>query len=115
MYYVSLAPLEDHNLVAGTIAHNFGIFDNGSQPIFETLLEFLVDKQVLLLLDNFEHVVEGGALLSDIIQRCKEVKLLVTSRMPLNVSVEHIFPFNPFKYRRLNHAVPWKKRCRVNR
>lgn len=95
--YVSLAATDDARLVPGTIAHGLGIFDNGRQPVAETLLEFLTDKQILLLLDNFEHVAEAATLLTEITQRCRAVKLLVTSRMPLNVSIEHVFPLQPLQ------------------
>lgn len=97
VYYVSLASLTDAQLIAGTIAHSLGLFDNGSQPIRQTLLDYLRDKHVLLLLDNFEQIIEGSTLVAEIIECCPSMKIIVTSRMPLNIRAEHVYPLQPLE------------------
>lgn len=93
--FVPLAPVTDYRLVGATIAGILGIQDSGKQPIEQTLVDFLSDKQILMVLDNIEQVVEASRLLSDILTQCKEVKMLVTSRTSLHIRNERIYNLAP--------------------
>src|SRR3989440_6836786 len=93
--FVSLASLNDPMLVIPTIARALGIRDNMGQPVFARLVEVLQQKQVLLLLDNFEQVVEAAPQVADLLTSCPELKLLVTSREVLHVRSEREFAVPP--------------------
>ncbi len=95
VFFVPLSPVTDSDLVASTIARTLGVRESGGQPLVESLNQYLLDKQILLVLDNFEHVAEKATLLADIISTAPEVKLLVTSRVRLRLSSEHDFPVPP--------------------
>ena len=69
-----------------------GVKETSATPIGNSLKEFLADKQVLLLLDNVEQLVEAAPELADLLMAAPQLKLLVTSRTPLHVSGEHEFP-----------------------
>jgi len=99
--FVSLAPLSDPELVIPTIAQALGIPEVGDagaetapQPL-ERLNTYLQEKQVLLLLDNFEQVVAAAPALVELLTACAQVKVLVTSRAVLRVSGEYECPVSP--------------------
>lgn len=93
--FVPLAPVTDYKLVPGTIASILDIQDSGKQPIEQTILEFLIEKELLLILDNFEQVIEASKFISDILSHCKYIKILVTSRTSLHIRYERIFSLLP--------------------
>lgn len=95
VYFILLASLSDPMLVAPNIAHGLGLIDTGSQPIQETLIAFLIDKKTLLILDNFEHVLGAGSFISELLSTCRQIKIIVTSRAPLRIRNERIFPLAP--------------------
>ena len=67
VYVVSLAPISDPDLVIPTIAHSLGLMESGSQPVLDLLKLSQRDKQRLLLLDNFEQVIEAAPLLTRVV------------------------------------------------
>ena len=86
--FVGLAPISDAQLVAFTIAQTLGAPDDGSQPPLERLKRFLRDRQLLLVVDNFEHVLGAAPQLPELLAACPRLQLLVTSRAALRVSAE---------------------------
>ncbi|UCD99602.1 MAG: DUF4062 domain-containing protein, partial [Chloroflexota bacterium] len=98
VYLVSLEPINDPGLVISTIAGTLGIREtSGSRPIAEILKEYLRDKQMLLLLDNFEQVVEVAPRVGELLEACPRLKILVTSRTPLRLRAENELPVPPLK------------------
>lgn len=95
VHVVSLAPLSDPAFVIPTIAHSIGLSESGSQPVLELLKTSQRDKQRLLLLDNFEQVIEASTLLVALLEACPDLKLLVTSREVLRLRGEHQFTVPP--------------------
>lgn len=93
--FVSLASLADPTLVPVTIAGALGIRDEGGQPILEVLLERLRRMRVLLVLDNFEHLLTARAVVSHLLAACPQLALLITSRAVLHLSAEHEYPLPP--------------------
>src|SRR4051812_48504462 len=93
--FVPLAAISDLGLVASTIAQALGVREVGSEPVIERLRSALRDKQLLLLLDNMEHVVAAAPLVVDLLGDCPDLKVLVTSRIRLRVSGEQEFPVSP--------------------
>jgi len=95
--FVSLVSVRDPGLVLSTLAQELGIRENGSQPLWEVLLAQLQARQLLLLLDNFEHVLAAAPLVADLVAACPLVKALVTSRSLLQVRGEHQFEIPPLE------------------
>ena len=95
VFFVSLASVTDATLVAALIVSTLGIMEKGGKTIEDTLKEFLRDKRILLLLDNFEQVITAAPLAAQLLRECPHLKLLVTSRAPLRVGGEHEFPVPP--------------------
>ncbi len=98
VYFVPLAPISDHTLVTSTVAQTLGVGDRGSQPIIETLGEFLRSQKMLLLLDNFEHVCEAASKVAKLLEMCSLIKFLVTSREVLHVKGEYEFHVHPLAF-----------------
>ncbi|TMD69535.1 MAG: tetratricopeptide repeat protein [Chloroflexi bacterium] len=95
VYFVNLAPISDPELVVPTIAQALGIREVAGQSLLERLQEELQQKQVLLVLDNFEQVVNAASQLVDLLAACPKLKLLVTSREVLHVRAEREFAVPP--------------------
>jgi predicted ATPase/class 3 adenylate cyclase len=95
VYFVDLAPLNDPELVVANIAHVLNVTERGGQPLLENLKTSLREKQMLLLLDNFEQVVQAAPAIADLLVACPKLKMLVTSRMTLHVRAEQEFAVPP--------------------
>lgn len=92
---VPLAPIRDPSLVALAIARAFGILGGGDHPPMTTVVEHLRDRSLLLVLDNLEQVVEAAPIVAHLLGSCPGLKVLATSRIPLNIRAEHEFPVPP--------------------
>ncbi len=92
VWLAELAPVAEPELIARTVAAALGVSEMPGRPLLETLIDAVGDRDLLLLLDNAEHVLGTVALLADaVIRSCPRVCLLVTSREPLGISGEHVF------------------------
>jgi len=89
---VELGRIAEAGLVARTIADALRVKEQPGHSAREALLEYLRDRQVLLLLDNFEHVLEAASFVRELRAGAPGVKLLVTSRTPLGVPEERVYP-----------------------
>ena len=88
-YIVMLAPVRDPALVASAIATVMHIQEAGSRSTEDLLIDYLRDREALLTLDNFEHVLAAAPLVTRLLDACTRLKLLVTSRSVLKLSAEH--------------------------
>src|SRR5258707_5946345 len=88
---VWLAALRDPDLVVPTILHTLGLSEDTKLSPFEQLVAYLREKQFLLLLDNFEHLLPAAVLLPQLLSACPKLKSLVTSRAVLHLQVEYEF------------------------
>jgi predicted ATPase/transcriptional regulator with XRE-family HTH domain len=86
--FVDLAPIRDPGLVISAIAQTLEIKETGGQPLINQLKQFLGDKRMLLLLDNFEHLLDAASLLAALLAAASQLKLLVTSRERLHLRGE---------------------------
>ncbi len=93
--FVPLAPISDPSLVLPTIAQALGIRDGGDRSLTDRLVIALRDRELLLVLDNLEQVLDAAPSLTELLASCSRFTLLVTSRAPLRVSGEHSFPVPP--------------------
>jgi predicted ATPase/DNA-binding CsgD family transcriptional regulator len=103
VYFISLAPISDPDLVIPTIAHLFGLTETGNQPFLDLLQAYLHDKHMLLLLDNFEQVITAAPRVADLLEACPALKVLVTSREVLHLRAEHQFLVSPLAFPDLRH------------
>jgi predicted ATPase/DNA-binding CsgD family transcriptional regulator len=108
VYLISLASIGDRELIIPTIVHALGLREDGRLSVFEHLKSFLFDKHLLLLLDNFEQVLEGAPELAELIAECLHLKILVTSRAALRIRGEYEFPVTPLPMPELKH-LPARK------
>jgi len=93
--FVGLAPLQDPDLVPSVIAQTLGLKHAGDRSVQEALLRHLEDKEVLLLLDNFEHLLGAVPVVADLVGGCPGLTVLATSRAPLRLSGERQYPLSP--------------------
>lgn len=91
IYFVSLAPLNSAELLISTIAGVLNLTFHGPEEPQTQLLNYLRDRELLLLLDNFEHIMEGVDLLATLLQQAPAVKIMVTSRERLYLHEEWLF------------------------
>jgi transcriptional regulator with XRE-family HTH domain len=93
--FVPLAPLRDAALLPSVLAETLGIKEVAGQALLETLTRYLQDRQVLLVLDNFEHLPTAAPVVGELVGRCPQLTVLVTSRAPLRLGGERQFPVPP--------------------
>ncbi len=94
-FFVSLAPIQDAGLVASEIAKTLGVPEEPGRPLVETICTQLAEKELLLVLDNFEQVQDAAKDVAEILRQCGGVKVLATSRQPLRISGERGVPVPP--------------------
>jgi predicted ATPase/class 3 adenylate cyclase len=95
VYFVNLSNINDASLVASAIAEALSIRELGSQPIVGSVKDFLKARQLLLVLDNFEQVVEAAPLVAEILSVAPRLKVLATSRQALHLYGERDYPVPP--------------------
>src|SRR5215207_8989962 len=95
VFFVALAAIADPTLVAPAITRTLGLAESGNQTAEELLEGYLRDRQVLLVLDNFEQVLESASLLDALLSAAPGLKVLATSRTALRLYGEHEFPVPP--------------------
>lgn len=94
VWFIDLAPLSDPTLVPYAIARIFGIVEIGATALITRLQDHLKFKETLLVIDNFEQVIEAAPAVAQLLKTCATLKVVATSREPLHVYGEHV------------HAVP---------
>lgn len=92
VWFVALDAVRDPALVASTIARTLGITDNVNRTAVDMLADSIGNGRVLLVLDNFEQVVDAGKDVAELLQRCPSVTCLVTTRIALRISGEQEYP-----------------------
>jgi predicted ATPase/DNA-binding CsgD family transcriptional regulator len=96
VWLAELAPITDPGLVAATVAAAVGVEEAPDRPVLQTLVHALRTRELLIVLDNCEHVIRSAMSLADaILRHCGRVHLLATSREPLGVAGEHVYRVPP--------------------
>jgi predicted ATPase len=85
VFFVPLETVNDPALVTTQIARSLNMETIGTQSLFEALKAYLRERHTLLILDNFEQLVQGAALVTELLQATSNLKVLVTSREALNL------------------------------
>ncbi len=95
VWLVELAPLSDPSLVANAIAQTLRIVTMGEEPLAEVLKRSLARKDLLLILDNFEHLLPAAPLVTELLSAAPRLNILATSRERLHVYGEQEYAVNP--------------------
>jgi predicted ATPase/class 3 adenylate cyclase len=106
VFFVALAAATESALVAATIAQALGIEQRAGRPRWEDLKSYLRDRQILLVLDNFEQVVTAAPAVADLLAAAPQLKVLVTSREVLHLRGEKEFPVPPLALPDRQHLPP---------
>ena len=95
--FVALASLSNAELVVPTVARFLGLREAEGQTPREALHALLRGKRLLLVLDNFEHLMKAAPEVAELIQKCPDLAVLTTSRAPLRVRGEQEYPVPPLR------------------
>jgi predicted ATPase/transcriptional regulator with XRE-family HTH domain len=95
VFFVNLAPLTDPILVPSASAEALEVKEQAGTDLLETLTDHLTEKHLLLVLDNYEHLLAASVVVASLLDRCRDLHVLVTSRIPLHLSREHEYPVPP--------------------
>jgi predicted ATPase/DNA-binding XRE family transcriptional regulator len=93
--WIDLTVLRDPALVPQTVAQALGLREQADHPFSEQVRAFLQDKQYLLLLDNFEHLLEAADFVANLLVHCPRLQILLTSRAPLHLRAEQQLVLTP--------------------
>src|SRR5215217_6389166 len=104
--FVSLAPLVDPAFVAPTIAERLGVRERAEQTLRDALVTHLAGKRLLLVLDNFEHVLPAAPLVAELLGACPALRVLSTSRAALHLSGEHLYSVPPLALPNVDRLPP---------
>ncbi len=124
VWFIDLAPIRDPDLVVPAIAAAMGVTERADRSALDTLKQALSDRVVLLLLDNFEHLILASPMVSQILASAPRLKVIVTSRERLRIQAEHDFPLlplpvpkstslNPETLRRIETVLLFEDRARA--
>jgi predicted ATPase/transcriptional regulator with XRE-family HTH domain len=95
VYFVSLAAFDQPALVVSTIAQTLGLKETEHRSLLDLVQIALRDKRLLLLLDNFERLLPAASQMANLLARCPQLNILVTSRAMLHIQGEYMFPVPP--------------------
>lgn len=99
--FVPLDGVTDSDLVEPAVAQGLRVRETGDVPLRSLLASFIGDKHFLLVLDNFEQVLDAAGVVADLLHACRHLKVLVTSRAPLRVSGERVVSVPPLSLPRI--------------
>jgi predicted ATPase len=105
VHFVSLAAIKDPTLVPVSIAQSIGLQDSRGTPLLEHLSRYLADVKLLLVLDNFEHLLPAREVVGQLLDASVLLRVVVTSRSPLHLSGEQEFPLPPLAVPRLGSQL----------
>ncbi|GAC1357097.1 MAG: hypothetical protein NVS4B11_29500 [Ktedonobacteraceae bacterium] len=103
IFFISFASVQNPNMVVSTIVQVLEVKGEDKQPLFDLLKNSIGNKQLLLLLDNFEQVIVAASQVAELVAACPQLKIIVTSREVLRIRCEHPFALVPL-------ALPSSKR-----
>lgn len=93
--FVDLAPVNDSKEVVPAIAQRINVFENTDEALIETIKRALKQRNMLLIADNFEQVIERAPVLNELLEAAPRLKILVTSREALRLTGEQEYPVPP--------------------
>ena len=106
VFFVALAAVSDPHLVASTLAGALSVSESAGRSLEEDLRDYLSDRELLLVLDNFEQVVDAAPLVGELLSGCPGLKVLVTSRTLLRIYGEYEYAVRPLELADPDHLPP---------
>ena len=95
-HFIGLAPISDPDLVVSRVAQVMGARETSDgRPLLESLKDYLHHKNLLLLLDNFEQVIAAALVVVQLLEHCRQIRIVVTSRTPLRLRGEREYAVSP--------------------
>lgn len=95
IWFASLASVGKLASVGPVIAGSIGVRESGTRSVVQDIIEFLSQRSALLLVDNFERLIDAGVVLSELVAACPELTVVATSQAPLRLHGEHEFSLSP--------------------
>ena len=93
--FIDLTPLDDPGLILPAVAQVLGIPESGGHPLAEVVQQALRGRELVLVLDNVEHLVGVASVVRDLLTACPYLTIMATGREPLGLRWEHVFPLEP--------------------
>lgn len=109
VFFIPLSAVTKADSIAACIAKSMNIIEIQGQNIYSTLKSALYDKNCLIVLDNFEHVIDAASIISDLLTSTCSLTIMVTSREPLRISGEHLFCVPPLEFVNFKEKTPIEK------
>ncbi len=109
--FVALAQLASADLVESALLKSLGGLYVVGEAVVDTLAQRLVDKHLLLVLDNFEHLLPAASLVAELLARTTKLKVMATSRAPLHIGGETIYDVSPLRVPDLSHLPHASELC----
>ncbi len=94
VYFTPLTEITSTDYIVPTVAESMGFVFSGTGSQQQQLGHFLEDKRALLVLDNFDYLAEGGAIIADLLKAAPHIKIIITSRERLRIQAEQVFEVN---------------------
>jgi predicted ATPase/class 3 adenylate cyclase len=97
VFFVELAPVTDPSLVPSAVAAALHLREGADRPVAETLTDWLLERELLIVLDNFEQVIDAAPFVTALLGAAPRLHVIVTSRAPLRLHGEQEYPVPPLK------------------
>src|SRR6185503_1393086 len=107
VYFVPLADDTNANQFISRMAQQLAVREGG-RPLLENIKDYLRDKQMLLVMDNFEQLVSAASVVADLLATAPQLKILVSSRIALNLHGERGFPVPPLELPQTENESAWE-------
>jgi predicted ATPase/class 3 adenylate cyclase len=108
-FFAPLATLSEADLLLAALAETLGVKETAEQPLDEILKDYLKERRLLLVLDNFEQVLGAAPTVTGLLAGAPGLKVLATSRAPLGLYGEHVFPVPPLTLPNLKRPPPLER------
>jgi predicted ATPase/class 3 adenylate cyclase len=108
-FFAQLATVSEAELLLPAVAETLGVRETAEQPLFESLKDYLHERRLLLVLDNFEQVLGAAPAVAELLSAAAGLKVLATSRTPLGLYGEHEFPVPPLTLPDLERPPPLER------
>jgi excisionase family DNA binding protein len=105
VWFVSLAEVADSLQLPDVLSQVLGLRDMGSSSLLDRIADYLESRKALLVLDNFEHLIEAAPWVAALLEKCPQLQVLATSRVPLNLCQEQRFLVPPLALPDLGQTV----------
>jgi predicted ATPase/DNA-binding winged helix-turn-helix (wHTH) protein len=105
VFFVELAAVTDAEFVVSAIAQTLDVTESAGKSLLETLTDFLQRRRILLVLDNFEHLLSAAPLVKELLENTYSLKVLTTSRAPLRLHDELEFKLSPLEFPSSDSAI----------